>query len=98
MGNNLDHQEKVHEELDKIFSNSEVPANMKELSELKYLDRVLKEALRVYPSIPIIARKLAEDVQIGTINRLFLFIQEILIIVTRTVEHSSRTRQKNPFI
>lgn len=65
MGNNLEHQEKVHEELEEIFGDSEVPANVKELSQLKYLERVIKETLRIFPSVPLIMRELVEDVKLG---------------------------------
>ncbi|CAL1673962.1 unnamed protein product [Lasius platythorax] len=65
LGNNFDHQEKVHEELEEVFKDSETPASVKELSQLKYLDRIIKEALRLYPSAPIISRKLVKDVKLG---------------------------------
>jgi len=65
LGNNLEHQEKVHEELDEIFKDSKTPATVKELSQLKYLDRIIKETLRIYPSVPVISRKLSEDVKMG---------------------------------
>ncbi|XP_036143422.1 uncharacterized protein LOC105832054 [Monomorium pharaonis] len=64
LGNNLEHQEKVHEELKEIFGDSEKPASVKELSQLKYLDRVIKETLRIFPSVPIVTRELEEDVQL----------------------------------
>jgi len=65
LGCNLEHQEKVHEELNEVFGNSATPATVKELSQLKYLDRVIKETLRLFPSVPVITRKLSEDVKIG---------------------------------
>ncbi|XP_032672297.1 cytochrome P450 4C1-like [Odontomachus brunneus] len=65
LGNNLEHQEKVHEELEQVFKNTQTPASVKELSQLKYLERVIKETLRLYPSVPFITRKLAEDVKLG---------------------------------
>jgi cytochrome P450 family 4 len=65
LGNNLEHQEKVHEELEEIFGDSETPASVKEITQLKYLDRVIKETLRIFPSVPLITRKLTEDVKIG---------------------------------
>ncbi|XP_018355885.1 PREDICTED: cytochrome P450 4C1-like isoform X1 [Trachymyrmex septentrionalis] len=64
LGNNLEHQAKVHEELEEVFGDSETPASGKELSKLKYLDRVIKETLRIFPSVPIISRELTEDVKI----------------------------------
>ncbi|XP_029664885.1 cytochrome P450 4C1-like, partial [Formica exsecta] len=65
LGNNLEHQEKVHEELEEVFKDSKTPASVKELSQLMYLDRIIKETLRLFPSVPVISRKLAEDVKIG---------------------------------
>jgi len=67
LGNNLEHQEKVHEELEEIFGDSEVQASVKELSQLKYLERVIKETLRIFPSVPLIMRKLVEDVKLGNL-------------------------------
>ncbi|KAL0132779.1 hypothetical protein PUN28_000481 [Cardiocondyla obscurior] len=65
LGNNPEYQEKVHEELKEVFGDSESPASIKEISELKYLERVFKETLRMFPSVPIVSRKLSEDVKLG---------------------------------
>jgi len=75
LGNNLEHQKKVHEELKEVFKDSETPANVKELSQLKYLDRVIKEALRLFPSVPIITRKLLVDTKIGMIKLISINIK-----------------------
>ncbi|EGI65082.1 Cytochrome P450 4C1 [Acromyrmex echinatior] len=64
LGDNLEHQAKVHEELEEVFGASETSASIKELSKLKYLDRVIKETLRIFPSVPMISRTLTEDVKI----------------------------------
>jgi cytochrome P450 family 4 len=61
-------QDKVREELDHIFQGSDHAPTMKELNMMKYLERVIKESLRLYPSVPFIARKLTEDVQIGNLE------------------------------
>lgn len=59
-------QEKIYDEIKSIFGNDKTrPATMKELSEMKYLDCCIKEALRLFPSVPIMARQISENVQIG---------------------------------
>ncbi|KAL6446197.1 hypothetical protein ACFW04_001078 [Cataglyphis niger] len=63
LGNNFEHQEKVHEELEEVFKDLKTPASLKELSQLKYLDRIIKETLRLFPSVPMITRKLTKDIK-----------------------------------
>lgn len=54
------------DELDMIFDgDADRKPTMKELFDMKYLECCIKEALRLFPSVPLIARYLKEDVQIG---------------------------------
>ncbi|XP_012524924.1 cytochrome P450 4C1 [Monomorium pharaonis] len=64
LGNNPEQQEKVHEELEEVFGDSDAPATATDLAKLKYLDRVIKETLRLFPSAPVISRELVEDVKL----------------------------------
>ncbi|XP_050801462.1 cytochrome P450 4V2-like [Gopherus flavomarginatus] len=57
-------QKKVHRELDKVFGNSERPVTMDDLKKLQYLECVVKEALRLFPSVPSFARTTSEDCHI----------------------------------
>ncbi|XP_062594490.1 cytochrome P450 4V2-like isoform X2 [Saccostrea cucullata] len=54
-------QAKVHEELDQLFGDSDRPATMNDLKEMRYLECCIKEALRLFPSVPFFGRKLTED-------------------------------------
>lgn len=65
LGLNPDWQERVHAEIVDIFQDSDRAATVQDFTEMKVLDRVIKETLRLYPSVPIIGRTLSEDVQLG---------------------------------
>ncbi|XP_058448438.1 cytochrome P450 4C1-like [Malaya genurostris] len=65
LGLHPDVQDKVHQEIDSIFAGSDRPATMKDLNEMKLLDRCLKETLRLYPSVSLFGRTLSEDVTLG---------------------------------
>lgn len=36
-----------------------------QMREMKYLERVIKESLRMWPSIPFVAREMTEDITVG---------------------------------
>jgi cytochrome P450 family 4 len=57
-------QDKVYNELYEIFGDSDRPATFDDTLRMKYLERVILETLRMYPPVPVIARKLNHDVQI----------------------------------
>ncbi|XP_012137855.1 putative cytochrome P450 4aa1 isoform X2 [Megachile rotundata] len=65
LANHPEWQEKCLEEVDNIFDGDSRPPTMKDLREMRCLEMCIKEALRLYPSVPIIARILGEDVKIG---------------------------------
>ncbi|XP_044730199.1 cytochrome P450 4V2-like [Chrysoperla carnea] len=59
-------QNKVCEELFQMLGESnENKMNFDDLSKLKYMEMVIKEAMRLFPAIPLIARQLTEDVTMG---------------------------------
>lgn len=59
-------QDKVIQELDDIFGNSDRPATFQDTLEMKYLERCLMETLRMYPPVPIIARSLKQDLKLAS--------------------------------
>ncbi|KAL6467406.1 hypothetical protein MHYP_G00252100 [Metynnis hypsauchen] len=65
LGSHPDVQRKVHQELFEVFGESERPINTEDLKRLRYLECVIKEALRLFPSVPFFARSICEDTRIG---------------------------------
>ncbi|XP_064097711.1 cytochrome P450 4C1-like [Macrobrachium nipponense] len=55
-------QEKVYEELTSVLGDPDQPLTMADIRELNYLDRCIKESLRLYPSVPFVGRRLGEDI------------------------------------
>lgn len=65
LANNPKWQERCINELNRIFGDDKRPATMADLREMKCLDMCIKESLRLYPSVPLFARTLEQDVTIG---------------------------------
>lgn len=65
IGSNQKVQEKVHEELDSVFGDSDRMPTAEDLKELKYLECCIKEALRLFPSVPYFGRTTTEECNIG---------------------------------
>lgn len=62
-------QDKLYDELVAFFGNERSPQlSQNELNELKYLEMVIKEALRLFPPVPLVGRHLKEDTLVeGTV-------------------------------
>ncbi|XP_054714947.1 cytochrome P450 4V2-like [Uloborus diversus] len=57
-----DVQANIHEELDRIFGDDvDRPITTDDLKDMQYLDRVLKESQRLYPSVPMFGRQANEE-------------------------------------
>lgn len=66
LGHHGDIQAKVHAELDEVFGDDKGRSvTLEDMKKLKYLDCVIKESLRMYPPVPLVARDIDEDVLIG---------------------------------
>lgn len=63
-----DVQDKVRDELNTIFGNNKTrPVSLEDLSKMKYLECVVYESLRMFPSVAFIQRYLTEDFEIGNV-------------------------------
>uniref|UniRef100_UPI003B75C387 cytochrome P450 4C1-like n=1 Tax=Chrysoperla carnea TaxID=189513 RepID=UPI003B75C387 len=62
LANNPDAQNRIYEEQLSIFNDSKRKATYDDLQNMDYLERCIKEALRLYPPVPLIGRTLDEDI------------------------------------
>ncbi|KAL6419099.1 hypothetical protein ACFW04_011567 [Cataglyphis niger] len=79
-----DIQERVRVEVDKAMQENGGKLNKKSLQNLPYLERCLKEALRLYPSAFLILRNVEEDVKLP--HTLYLVEQIYFLIFTEFTE------------
>lgn len=57
-----DVQNQIVEEINEIFPDPDEEPTIAKLNELKYLERCIKESLRLYPSVSFISRVSDEDI------------------------------------
>uniref|UniRef100_A0A8D8LUU7 Cytochrome P450 4C1 n=1 Tax=Cacopsylla melanoneura TaxID=428564 RepID=A0A8D8LUU7_9HEMI len=63
---NQDIQDKVVSEIEDIFGSLECnEIQIEHLKKMEYLEKVIKESLRLYPSVPYFSRWLEHDLQLG---------------------------------
>ncbi|XP_076870537.1 cytochrome P450 4V2-like [Brachyhypopomus gauderio] len=65
LGSHPDVQKKVQQELFEVFGESGRSMTTHDLRQLSYLECVVKEALRLFPSVPFFARNICEDTHIN---------------------------------
>lgn len=58
-------QENLYNEIKQVFPNREDEINYEKANELIYMDRVIKETMRLYPAIPFILRNTMQDLDLG---------------------------------
>ncbi|CAH0725737.1 unnamed protein product, partial [Brenthis ino] len=68
LGIHQDVQQKVLEEQILIFGDSKLGAVKEELQKMNYLERVIKESMRLYTVVPIIARKIDKQITLLKCN------------------------------
>ncbi|KAG5306909.1 CP4C1 protein, partial [Acromyrmex insinuator] len=61
-----DIQDRVRKEVNAVIQENQGKLTMKSLQDLQYLERCIKEALRLYPSVFFISRVISDHVQLKT--------------------------------
>ena len=65
IGSHPEVQKKLHAEIDRVFGSSNRQLKSEDLGELKYLECVVKETLRLFPSVPFFSRYVSEDIELA---------------------------------
>lgn len=69
LSQNKEVQQKVFEEVREVFGDDPTSGvTHRQLQDLKYLEMVIKESMRIHPPVPIIGRRLTEDTMISGVS------------------------------
>ncbi|XP_037269506.2 cytochrome P450 4V2 [Rhipicephalus microplus] len=111
LGNHPEVQAKLHEEIDAIFvEDVERDVTVEDIKQMKYLECVVKESLRLYPPVPLIARNVDEDMNVGeyTVPRGSVAVAAIYFLQRHPRYHENpdvflperflNTMEENPFL
>ncbi|XP_018338509.1 PREDICTED: cytochrome P450 4C1 [Trachymyrmex septentrionalis] len=87
-----DIQDRVRNEVDSAIQGNEKKFNFKLLKQLPYLERCIKEALRLYPSVPFISRICGEDIKLQS----YLVPAGTMIVINIYAAHRNPNFWPNP--
>lgn len=74
-------QEKLIKEIHEVMGEDKTTATtMQMLSDLSYMDLVVKEVQRMYPTVPLIGRRIEEDIEISRATENHLKFNFFLIV------------------
>ncbi|CAG9837629.1 unnamed protein product [Diabrotica balteata] len=60
-----EYQDQIYEEIISVLGDAQKQPDLNDLNELKVMERFIKETLRLFPAVPLIARTLDEDIELN---------------------------------
>ena len=87
-------QAKVRSEISDVLKKSSGKMSHTEIQQLHYLEMCIKESLRLYPSVPFIARKITKDLQLSEKS---ITLSKRSKLMIRTFLHTFFTFRKSPY-
>ncbi|XP_068626784.1 cytochrome P450 4C1-like [Battus philenor] len=65
IANHPDVQQKIVAELKEIYGETKRATTIEDFNDMRYMDRCIKEAMRLYPPVPFISRKINEEIKLS---------------------------------
>ncbi|XP_068626931.1 cytochrome P450 4C1-like [Battus philenor] len=65
IANHPDVQDKIVAELKDIYGDTKRATTIEDFNDMRYMDRCIKEVLRLYPPVPIISRQINEEIKLS---------------------------------
>lgn len=60
-----EYQERVFEEIKDAHETQTSPTDAEAITKLNYLEMCIKEAMRIFPIAPFVARRISEDIKLS---------------------------------
>ena len=60
-----EYQERIYREVKSVLPNQDSDVSLDDLKSMPFLDRFIKETLRLFPAVPVLTRRVTKDILVG---------------------------------